>query len=154
MSSGEIRLDDNGVARLDLPVTLGAGVLGLAGTVTEPAFTGGAAGSRSTSSPAISCPCAGARAPQLIATARGTARLDARAEGTAARPAMRARLRPGNIVVTLRALPILPSTVRGGQIEVGDHAATVSALVVGVGVGAHAGVDATVGAPRRRPPPS
>jgi hypothetical protein len=80
VSSGEIHLGDDGVARIDLPVTLGTGVLRLAGTVTEPAFTGeerrialGLAGELDANLlPLI--------APRLVASASGTARLDARAE--------------------------------------------------------------------------
>ena len=140
VNSGEIRLDDNGVARLDLPVTLGTGVLRLAGTVTEPAFTGEERRIALALDGELDAHLLALAAPRLIATARGTARLDGRAEGTAARPAIRARLRPGHIVVTLRALPVVPISVSGGQIDVGDHAATVSGLVVAAGVGAHAGV--------------
>ena len=94
VSSGEIHLGDDGVARIDLPVTLGTGVLRLAGTVEpSPAFTGEerriALASRAASSTRTLLALV---APRLIASARGTARLDARAEGPAAQPgAARAR---------------------------------------------------------------
>ena len=83
-------------------------------------------------------------APRLIASARGTARLDARADGPAAQPALRARLRPGEIAVTLRALPILPIKISGGEIDADDHARQISDLHVSVGAAKR----------RRRTPPS
>ncbi len=146
VSSGEIHLGDDGVARIDLPVTLGAGVLRLAGTVTEPAFTGEERRIALGLTGDLDAHLLSLMAPRLFASARGTARLDARAEGPAAQPALRARLRPGEISVTLRALPILPIKISGGRIEADDRTIAISDLTVGVTVGAHGRVDATVGA--------
>jgi hypothetical protein len=146
LSQGEVRLDSNGVAHLDLPLALGAGVLRLAGTVTEPAFTGAERRIELGLTGDLDAHLLALAAPQLIATARGTARLDARGDGPAARPVIRARVRPGDIAVTLRALPTLPIEISGGQILANDQRASISDLRVSVGLGARAGVNATVGA--------
>jgi hypothetical protein len=144
VSSGEIHLED-GVARIDLPVTLGTGVLRLAGTVTEPAFTGEERRILLGLTGELDAHLLALMAPRLIASATGSARLDARAEGPAAQPALRARLRPGAIAVTLQALPQLPIKVSGGQILADDRHASISDLHVDAGVGS-AGVHATIGA--------
>jgi len=145
VSSGEIHLGEDGVARIDLPVTLGTGVLRLAGTVTEPAFTGEERRILLGLTGELDAHLLALMAPRLIASATGTARLDVRAEGPAAQPALRARLRPGEIAVTLQALPNLPIKVSGGQILADDHHASISDLHVDAGVGS-AGVHATIGA--------
>jgi hypothetical protein len=144
VNSGEIRLGDDGVARIDLPVTLGAGVLRLAGTVTEPAFTGEERRILLGLTGELDAHLLSLMAPRLIASASGTARLEARAEGLAAQPALRARLRPGEIAVTLQALPILPLKISGGEILADDRHASITDLHVAAGTG-NAGVHATIG---------
>lgn len=151
LNRGEVRLDRDGVAHLDLPLALGAGVIRLAGTVTEPTFTGTERRIALELSGDLDAHLLALAQPQLFASARGSARLDARADGPVERPSLHARLRPGDIAVTLRALPALPITVRRGQIAVDDQGAAISGLVIGVGVGAHGGVEATVGAPADGP---
>ena len=145
VSSGEIHLGDDGVARIDLPVTLGAGVLRLAGTVTEPAFTGQERRIALALGGELDAHLLALVAPRLFASARGTARLDARAEGPAANPAVRARMRPGEIALTLRALPILPIKITGGEIRADDRAASVTDLHIAAGAG-NTGIHATIGA--------
>ena len=145
VSSGEIHLGDDGVARIDLPVTLGAGVLRLAGTVTEPAFTGQERRIALALGGELDAHLLALVAPRLFASARGTARLDARADGPAANPAVHARMRPGEIAVTLRALPILPIKVSGGEIRADDRAASVTDLHIAAGAG-NSGIHATIGA--------
>ncbi len=149
VSSGDIRLGDDGVARIDLPVTLGTGVLRLTGTVTEPAFTGEERRIALALDGDLDAHLLALVAPRLFASASGTARLDARADGPAAQPAIRAGMRPGEITVTLRALPILPIKISGGRIAADDRAVSVADLQVGVGLGVGAGrtgVVATIGA--------
>jgi hypothetical protein len=145
VNSGEIHLGDDGVARIDLPVTLGTGVLRLAGTVSEPAFTGEERRIALALGGELDAHILALVAPRLIASARGTAQLEARAEGPAARPSVRARVRPKKITVTLQALPILPIEISGGEISADDHAVTMADLHARVGA-ASAGVTATIGA--------
>jgi hypothetical protein len=121
-------------------------VLRLAGTVSEPAFTGEQRRIALGLEGDLDAQLLSLMAPGLVASANGAARLEARADGLAERPAIRARLRPGEITVTLRALPILPIKIAGGKIDADDRTVTISELTVGVAVGAHGRIDATVGA--------
>ncbi len=135
VASGELRLAGDGIARVDLPVTLGSGTLRLAGTITAPPLTGAAPHMALDLAGELDAQLLALMAPGAVASAQGRARLDAHLEGRPARPTLRARLRPGGVTLALRALPALPIAIGGGAIDLDDHAMTVRDLHVRVGRG-------------------
>ena len=141
VASGRVRLGDDGVTHLDLPLTLGRGTMQLTGTVTSPVRGG----------PLIALDLAGdldahllaLAAPGAVTSAEGSAHLVAHLEGPPEHPSLSARLRPATVTLALRALPIFPLALTGGQIDVDDRSVTVRALQIDVA----RKIAVTIGAP-------
>jgi hypothetical protein len=140
VAAGQARLDADGIAHLDLPVTLGAGTLRLSGTVTSlaPADARAALDAAVDLAGDLDAHLLALAAPSVIAWAQGSARLDAHLEAHA-RPArgegfrdvsVRARLRPAaqGLKLALRAAPAIPIEATEGEIDLDDQALTARGL--------------------------